>query len=189
MPNTEKMEIADEVLMARFCATLDDAAFRELTMRYYAPALAIARGKLGSADLAQDSVQDTLIRIVKNRSKFNPKKAFAPWFYTILRNICTDYQRKEIRHRQKLENYAELVPQQEKSGNKKHVRELLAKLPAADKEILVLRNYQGMQLTEIGDYYGISEDAAKKRAQRALKKLKLLYQKEASDVPSGKTGT
>ncbi|MCF7847999.1 MAG: sigma-70 family RNA polymerase sigma factor [Kiritimatiellales bacterium] len=176
MSEPGKTEIPDEMLMARFCATLDDAAFRELTMRYWPPALAIARGKLGRDDLAKDAVQETLIRIVRNRERYNRERPFAPWFYTILRNICTDFQRKEFRHRQKLEDYAEVMPRHEPTGHKKHIRELLGKLPDADKEILVLRNYQGMPLAEIGDYYGISEEAAKKRAQRALAKLKKLYE-------------
>jgi RNA polymerase sigma-70 factor (ECF subfamily) len=183
MSDSEKPEIPDEVLMARFCAKLDDAAFRELTVRYWSPALAIARGKLGSADLAKDAVQDTLIRIVKNRHKFNRRKTFAPWFYTILRNICTDYQRKAIRHRQKLESYAEVLPKHERTDHKQHIRELLDQMPAAEKEILVLRNYQKMPLAEIADYYAISEEAAKKRAQRALAKLKEIYNRESGHVP------
>jgi RNA polymerase sigma factor (sigma-70 family) len=183
MSDIGKSEIPDEVLMARFCATLDDAAFRELMMRYWSPAIVIARGKLGSDDLAKDAVQESLIRIVRNRDKYNPERPFAPWFYTILRNICTDLQRKEFRHQQKLEDYAEVMPRHEPTGYKKHIRELLGKLSAADKKILVLRNYQGMPLAEIGEYYGISEEAAKKRAQRALAKLKELFNQEASIVP------
>jgi len=181
MSGNEESQVPDEVLMARFCATFDDDAFRELTMRYWSPALVIARSRLGCADLAKDAVQDALIRVIRNREKFDHKRGFAPWFYTILRNICTDYQRKSIRHRQKLEMYARVLPAAENTELRKNIRELLDQLSATDREILVLRNYHKMPLGEIADYYGISEEAAKKRAQRALAKLKALFRTTNSD--------
>ncbi len=84
----------DEALMAEFCRTLDDDVFRTLASRHYRQAIQIAQQRLGSFALAQDAVQETLIRIVRYRQRYNARQAFAPWFRSILRNVCTDIHRK-----------------------------------------------------------------------------------------------
>ena len=53
----------------------------------------------------------------------------------------------------------------------RHVREVLAKLPEADREILLMRNLEKLSYKEIGCVMGIDTDAAKMRHVRALQRL------------------
>jgi RNA polymerase sigma-70 factor, ECF subfamily len=170
---------SDEELMVRFQQTLDNAPFHEIVNRHYSLAVYVAKGRLGSADLAQDAVQETLIRIVRERHRFDGKRPFASWFYTVLKNICTDIQRKEIRYRQKLEDYAADATSTASHGCTNELPEALNFLADSEREILVFRLVNGFSFREIAHHYGCTEDAAKKRAQRALQRLRQMAGKRS----------
>ena len=165
--------LTDEQLMARFQRSLDEEAFRELAERYYDRAEYIAGQRLGPSYAGCDAVQEALLRVVRYRKRYNPEQAFAPWFNTILRHVCTDMLRKDIRRRNLLEKFAEHVRHalpKAPSGGK--LRDLLGGLSAADAEFLNLRYGWGYSMRELTDHLGCSLEAAKKRHQRILGRLR-----------------
>lgn len=165
--------MADADLMARFAREGDDAAFDALVDRYYAPAMAMTRGRLRDDSLAQDVVQETFIRVLRERRRYDPGRSFAGWFYTILRNMATDAMRRRIRHREKLEVLAAGERGAPRiAANYSDCEALLSALSAEDREVLICHYIHGMSVREVGELLGISMEAAKKRVQRALKKLK-----------------
>jgi RNA polymerase sigma-70 factor, ECF subfamily len=170
MPHTDPTA-TDEALMLRFRDTLDDAVFDLLMDRYYGRALTIAGSRIFDRSLAQDAVQETFIRVVRERKKYDGRK-FSPWLYTILRNICTDFIRREMRHRDKINALAVVTPEDSQPAQQDDFNELVAALPPADREVLVYRYVQGLSFQEISELMDITEDTAKKRGQRALQKLR-----------------
>lgn len=170
MPHTDPTA-TDEALMLRFRDTLDDAVFDILMERYYARALTIAGSRIFDRSLAQDAVQETFIRVVRERKKYDGRK-FSPWFYTILRNICTDFVRREMRNRTKMDALAAVTQKDAPPAQQEDFDELVAALPPADREILVYRYVQDLSFQEISELMDITEDTAKKRGQRALQKLR-----------------
>lgn len=58
----------------------------------------------------------------------------------------------------------------------------LNKLPEDKKEILVLSKYQGMKYKDIADLLDLTESAVKVRIFRALKELKVCYEKLEYEV-------
>lgn len=165
---------SDEDLMARFCANQDETALSTLLDRHMGAALALADLRLRHTGLSDDAVQETLIRLVKSASRYNPEKPFAPWFYSILRNVCIDLIRKEARYRMRLREAAEV---HETSLNRIDYNPLydgLRCLKDKDREIIVLRLLQDLSFREIAEYLGCSESAAKKRGQRAIHRLRKL---------------
>lgn len=171
---TAEAQVSDEVLMRRFCETLDERYFRELAGRHYATALRVAQERLGNEALAQDAVQEAFIRTVRFRKRYDAGKPFAQWFYTVLRNACTDLYRKEQRHQEALADFAELAPAAAEGDNSSHerVRELAARLAPEEARVLRLRFVEGLSLDEMGRRLDCSLEAAKKRVQRLLKRLK-----------------
>ncbi|HUT32631.1 MAG TPA: sigma-70 family RNA polymerase sigma factor [Planctomycetota bacterium] len=164
---------SDERLMARYQRRLDDGAFGQLVARYMAPALGVARQLLPDRALAEDAVQEAFLRLVRRRERYDPTRPFAPWFYAILRNVCTDVLRRQARAAQAVQE----------AGHERARREggiapsgealaLLGQLGADDQAVLVLRVVQGLAFGEVAAALGISEEAAKKRAQRALRRLR-----------------
>ena len=166
--------VSDEILMERFCEKLDEVAFRAVAVRYYDSALNIARSKLGNDALAQDAVQETFIRIVKHRKRYNSSKSFASWFHTILRNICIDFRRKEVRYRETLNDFTNEQGSKSNDGYFKNiVRDLLGTLSCSDRDMLTLRYIHGLSFAEISERSDCSLDAAKKRVQRALRRVRV----------------
>ena len=159
--------------MARFQRGLDTRAFRQLVSHYTGPALGVAQQILSDHVLAEDAVQEAFLRVVRCRDQYEPSKAFSSWFYTILRNICTDMLRQRTRHIKALSEIADWSkPVTQNPDISLKVQELLQSLPASEQVVLSLRIIHDMPFRDIATVVGISTEAAKKRAQRGLRALR-----------------
>ena len=166
-------ERSDETLMRIFQQTLDEDAFRVLASRYYEKALRIAELRCGDAALAQDAVQEALLRVVRHRRRYRPAKPFAPWFLTILRNVCSDMYRKRVRHERACAEYETVLPLwSADAAAMGRAEALVSDLPAEDAELLELRYVHGFTLKEVAGSLGCSLEAAKKRVQRILQRFR-----------------
>ena len=174
--------MTDEALMISFCDTLDEAIFSELMNRHYGPAMHIAETRLFDSENAVDAVQEAFIRVVRNRKKYDGRR-FAPWFYAILRNICTDIIRKEMRRKKKHDAFQVEIPEAAPTTRPDEFDALIASLPPSDREALTLRYAADLSFAEIAAHLDCTEAAAKKRVQRALQRLR------GSHVPERATKT
>ena len=86
-------EPADHDLMAR-AAKGDERAFRILAQRHAAAALGLARRILGDEAMAEDAVQDALLRVWVNAPRWRPEAAFRTWLYRIVVNLCLNARRR-----------------------------------------------------------------------------------------------
>ena len=176
--DTREMQQQDgttsEDLMARYQRHLDSAAFEEIVSRFLGPALGVAKQLLTDAALAEDAVQETFLRLVRRRSLYVPSMPFSSWFYTILRNVCTDQLRRRARHTELLREVASRGADQVYGPAPEPTErvELPASLREDDRKVLMLRVIHGLPFRDVAAALGISEEAAKKRAQRALRKLR-----------------
>src|ERR1044072_1479862 len=84
---------ADHDLMARG-AKGDERAFRTLAERYAGAALRLARRILGNEAMAEDVVQDALLRVWLNAPRWRPEAAFRTWLYRIVVNLCLNAKRR-----------------------------------------------------------------------------------------------
>jgi RNA polymerase sigma-70 factor (ECF subfamily) len=66
----------------------DERMYRELVSRYVRPALAVAWEFTDTLDDAEDLVQEAFHRAVNALDRFDANRPFAPWFFTILRNVA-----------------------------------------------------------------------------------------------------
>ena len=166
----------NERLMRRFQRTGDSEAFAEIVARCLPPAIAIARRILDDTSLAEDAVQEAFLRVVRRREAYVPPRPFTGWFYTILHNVCIDALRRQARQARLVqEAFARRPAMEERPGPVPDALDLLAALPRAERDVLVLRVVQDLSFREIGSALGISQEAAKKRAQRGLKRLRERY--------------
>src|SRR6201988_3121689 len=84
---------ADHDLMAR-AANGDERAFRTLAERHAGAALRLARRILGNEAIAEDVVQDALLRVWINAPRWRPEAAFRTWLYRIVVNLCLNARRR-----------------------------------------------------------------------------------------------
>jgi len=163
-----------ETLMARFQARLDSDAFEQIVSFYVNTALAAAKRILLDDTLAEDAVQESFLRVIRKRDQYIPGSPFSCWFYAIVRNVCVDMVRKQAREKEVLENVATIIEPSKPHTELTKIQKLfdILILTNHERDVLVLRIVHGLGFRDVAAALGISEEAAKKRAQRALKRLR-----------------
>jgi RNA polymerase sigma-70 factor, ECF subfamily len=85
-PPPRGVEDAPDEALVRASALGDERAFRLLVRRYLRKAMAIALTYMGTREDAEDVVQEAFRRVYQSLDRFDTRRAFQPWFFTILRN-------------------------------------------------------------------------------------------------------
>src|ERR1700683_2657406 len=142
----------------------------------------------GSVSLADDLVQESLLRAWSNSEKFQPGTSLRAWLFTILRNIYYSNYRKRSREVQDSDGlYARrlTVPgDQESHLDLEDFRHALTKLPAEQREVLTLIGASGLSYEEAAVVCQVGIGTIKSRLSRARAKLvELLELDDASDSP------
>jgi RNA polymerase sigma-70 factor (ECF subfamily) len=168
--------------MARFRQTGDAAEMDALVAEFIGPAFGVARELLRDAALAEDAVQDAFLRVVRRRHQYQPGRRFASWFFAILRNACTDMLRRQSRETRALRRVAEQADSHAEPDPPgaaraavhavRTARALMDALPEDERDVLKLRLLKDLSLRDAAAALGISYEAAKKRAQRGLRRLR-----------------
>lgn len=158
--------------MVRFQSRLDSNAFDGIVSAYMRPAVAVAAQILSDRALAEDAVQESFLRVIRKRDQYVPGSPFSCWFYTIVRNVCVDMLRKCTREKATINAIADRRRFNAPRADSPEIPELLSVLSKSDQDVLVLRIVHGLGFRDVAAALGISEEAAKKRAQRALRRLR-----------------
>lgn len=160
--------------MSRFQADMDSAAIELLVSSFSRPAMAIAGQILGANASAEDAVQEAFLRVVRQRMQYDAGRLFSGWFYAILRNVCIDIKRRQARHRAAITEYAARITDTAipLEHGQSEFPDLMNRLPRGERDVLVLRIVHEMAFADIAASLGIAEEAAKKRAQRGLRRLR-----------------
>lgn len=179
---------SDEALMERF-AKGDAKALGTLYDRH-ARALKAFVLQQGAAR-PDDVVQDAFVRIVRNPGGFQGQAKFRTWLYTIARNLCIDASRRDkFRAGPSLDapmgedgpTLGERIASDDPGADasraladaqfKAAYEAALAKLPAEQREVFVLREVSGLGFAEIAELTGANENTVKSRMRYALKGLR-----------------
>jgi RNA polymerase sigma-70 factor (ECF subfamily) len=87
--------ITDEALMEAFKQG-DAAAFSELVARHEKPLWNFLRRSVRDNALAEDLMQEALMRVLRGAPGWLPSARFSTWLYTIARNLCVDHARRMV---------------------------------------------------------------------------------------------
>lgn len=125
---------------------------------------------LGNPHDVQDVLQEVLIRYMEKSPAFASQDHEKAWLLRVTSNCCKDCLRFRRRHSYiDLEQIQEYLPAPK---DQRLMQELYA-LPAQWKTVLLLHYFEGYPVREIARITGLSENAVKKRLQRAREALKL----------------
>jgi RNA polymerase sigma-70 factor (ECF subfamily) len=155
----------------------DDGAFSILYERYRRPLYVFGARMLGSAEAAADLVQDTFLGIYERRRELQSLRSFRGWLFTVGRNRCLTLLRQQKTHG-RLGAGADPEPPMagpvallERAEESRLVRRAMAEMPAEQREVLILREYQELSYREIAEITGATESAVKARLFRARQAL------------------
>jgi RNA polymerase sigma-70 factor (ECF subfamily) len=169
---------AEARLMARVAAG-DRAAFSALAATLVRPGLGLALRVLGDRALAEDAVQDALVKLWREAHRFDPARgSLAGWWRRILMNCALDGRRR-LRPADDLEaarDVADPAPgpadTAETAALAARVQAAMAGLPARQRAALALFHAEGLTMAEIGEVLETSEKAVEGLLLRARATLR-----------------
>ncbi len=130
----------------------DREAYREIVERYMKRAYYLALSFVRNAQDAMDISQDAFIRAFRKIKKFDTKRAFFPWFYKLLKNLCLDHLKRSRRiHEVPLDGVRILKREQEDREMKEVLWQGIESLPMEQKEVIILRYFQQLSYKEIAE--------------------------------------
>ena len=170
---------------------LDDKDFRDQLVAIIPSLRAFARGLCGTRDMADDMVQDAMTRAWAARQSYAAGSNFRAWMFMILRNHYYTTLRKNARTVSWDPEVAERVlvagPTQQDGLNVQDVQKALLKLPAEQREVLLLIGANGVSYEEAADIMGCAIGTIKSRLARGRVALTALIDGPAyKDEPSKK---
>lgn len=148
------------------------------------PATQLAFRLSGDWNTAEDLVQETILKAVRNWQSFQGHSQFRTWLFRIMINAFRDRQKQPRRTREQntsdIEKTTEPVTRESESAEAtmevselgEVVTRLISQLPGRQRETLVLSSYQGMSNAEIAETLGISVANVHSTLNQARKKLK-----------------
>jgi RNA polymerase sigma-70 factor (ECF subfamily) len=168
----------DAELVAR-CQRGDDRAWGELVERYGKKVYAIAYHLTYDRAEAEELTQDCFLKVWENLDRYEPSEAsLLAWIAALSRNLCIDHYRK--RRREKGFHFvtddavssllAGTDDPQADAVRAQRVRLLLdaiSELPDELAQVVLLRDLDGLDYREIGDFLGLPDGTVKSRLNRA----------------------
>ena len=136
---------------------------------------AFAISLCGNVDRADDLVQETLLRAWANMGSFQPGTNMPAWLFTILRDLFRSEYRKRRREVEDADgSYADSLkshPEQQSRVEFEEFRTALAKLPADQREALILVGASGFSYEDAAGICGCAVGTIKSRVNRARTRL------------------
>jgi RNA polymerase sigma-70 factor, ECF subfamily len=131
---------------------------------------------------ADDLVQETILRALQNRDRFEPGSNLEAWLFTILRNLFYSHHRRAKREVEDGDGtYAAQLrsaPGQEANVALKEMWRAMGKLPPDQREALLLVGAEGMTYEDAARICGVAQGTIKSRVNRARTRLAQLLQIE-----------
>lgn len=180
------------------CRAGDQLAWEALVRGYQGRVYSLVFHYLGNAEEAKDAAQDIFLRIYRNIGQCQDADMFLPWLIKISRNHCIDLSRRKAVRPQTSKLPIEKLPEiadpdlnpEEKwkaKSRRKLIHRALQQLSALNREIVILKDIQGMKLEQIASLLKIPLGTAKSRSNRARLELSqkvLAMHREASSKRS-----
>jgi len=145
-------------------------SFGALYERYHSPMVALAYSVLGDRDLAEDAAQETFAIACQKLGTLRHSDKFAAWLASICRNVSRSILRSK--GKSAAVNFQECVENQNDKENRRDaIRKAVWKLRPADRELIVMRYYDGFSQAQISGVLDISQQAVNGRLVRAKRKI------------------
>ncbi len=161
------------------------SAWRELVVRYSAPAVIVAARLVRNRALAEDLAQEAFLRVFQGLAGYDPQRRFSSWFFRIVHNVTIDYLRHKRAVTISLDELTALGhpgPTLDPLGGSPEVQAERAELARAlerglgrlrpdYREALVLRYQEGLSQPEIAEVMGLAGGTVKTYLYRGRKEL------------------
>ncbi len=164
------------------------AALEVLVQRYHAVLVAHLYRLVGDVNLAEDLVQETFVRLVRDAQAYRYPRPFLPWLYTIARHLALNAQTSAY-HRfvdlraevpETFANEPDPADWLDRWEQYQGLQKALAQLSFEQREVLSLRFGQELGVKEAAEALGVPVGTVKSRTCTALRLLRLFLEQASS---------
>jgi RNA polymerase sigma-70 factor (ECF subfamily) len=196
--------VDDEALIIAIAAKNSDA-MDEFHRRWFPQIARLATKLTGDSHAGEDIAQDTTVRVITKATSYQPGRGVRAWLMTIVYHAVTDWHRRRgVRKAQPLNTGGsdddgpqaidvaarEPTPDEIALAHERQtaVQGALQLLPEADREVILYRDYMGLNAPETGRILGIPTQTVGGRLFRARQRLAALLQTHWPELfPPGPT--
>ena len=146
-------------------------AFEDLFERYRDPIWRFFARRLSNPGRAEELVQDVFLAILQNRSRYEPRAPFRAYLYGIAWNALLTEKRRSARA-QEDPIAADVADSGGGPEASLWVRRALATLPDEQRELVLLREYEGLTYEEIAVLLRVPLNTVRSRLFRARMELR-----------------
>jgi len=160
------------------CRGGDELAWEFLVRQFQARIYGIAYHYVGNSEDARDLAQEAFIRLYQNLALCPDEKGFLPWMIRITRNACIDHLRRRSARPPAQDIAADDMPNLRSPGRnpeqlyaadsrKRLIYGALREMTDVSREIILLKDIQGLALEEIASMLNVPVGTVKSRSNRA----------------------
>jgi RNA polymerase sigma-70 factor (ECF subfamily) len=185
----------DDSAMVEAVRQGDSTAYRGLVEKYQGRVYSMVYGMVRNREDARDITQDAFVKAYRKLDSFRTESSFYTWLYKIAMNLAIDFLRK--RKRRSTGEFDEGIASRDSGGDISDIHhaesprraverkqlysaimEALQKLPEDQRQVILLRELEGLSYKEIADVMGVKEGTVMSRLFYARKKLQKLLADE-----------
>lgn len=163
-----------------------EASFEELVRRYQRPIASYVYRMVGDYDAALDLTQEVFIKVYNSLARYRSEFKFSTWIYKIAHNAAIDHLRRYSVREQLMTVESDgarpevaiesrrLTPEQEseREERRSEIESVVQVLPAAYRELIVLRHSHDLSYDEIAEVTGLPLGTVKNRLFRAREAMR-----------------
>jgi RNA polymerase sigma-70 factor (ECF subfamily) len=180
--------VTDRDLVATAVSGLE-GSFEELVRRYQRPISAYVYRMVGNYESALDLTQEIFIKVYSSLSRYRAEFKFSTWIYKIAHNAAVDHLRRSAAREQSIvkgtesESYELPIEtdrvspeiESERKERRLEIEAVIRALPAAYRELIILRHSQDLTYEEIVEVTGLPLGTVKNRLFRAREMMRLQF--------------
>lgn len=192
-PLVRRGNAEEERELVRLCQNGTAGAFEELIRRHQQRVFSVVRSVLRRREDVEDVAQQVFLKAYLSIRSFDMRAAFSTWLYKISVNECWDYLRKkrvrplvyesDLSEEQayKLNSFVSSEKAPADPSKRAELREiteyLLGQLDSEDRQMLVLKEVEGLSVQEISEIFDLNVNTVKVRLFRARGRLLETFRK------------
>ena len=171
-------EQTDSQLLRDYVEKRSEAAFAELARRHVDLVYSAALRMVCDPHLAEDVTQGAFVALAKSADRLTERRVLSGWLHRTAQNIAAQTVRT-IERRRAREKEAAAMNELLANGTganwddiAPHLDAALGELPDGDRDVLMLRFFERKSAREIAELLGLGDEAAQKRVNRAVERLR-----------------
>ena len=201
----------DEGELLRRLRAGDEAAFASLVDRYHAPLIRVALTFVSSRAVAEEVVQDTWLGVLRGVDRFEGRSSLQTWLYRILVNRARttgvrEHRSLPLADTEPAVDPGRFAPDGTWASPPEHwsdevderlsapalaarIRTLVEQLPVGQRQVVTLRDVEGLSSAEVCEILGISEGNQRVLLHRGRSRVRAVVEEEMQRWEGGERAT